>query len=57
VNPVEIYTLERKAEFLLNCAIGQDDYEDARNAVRELGVDPDTIPHQKPRARRRAKKA
>jgi AbrB family looped-hinge helix DNA binding protein len=50
--PVRIWTLEQKAEFLLNCAIGSDDYEDARVAVREMGLDPDKVQHEKPDVRR-----
>jgi AbrB family looped-hinge helix DNA binding protein len=46
--PVEIYTPERKAEFLLQNAVGAEDYERARKEVRKLGVDPDSIPHDKP---------
>ncbi len=41
--PVEIYTPERKAEFLLQSAIGEEDYEDARAEARRLGVDPDSV--------------
>ncbi|MGH7143304.1 MAG: AbrB/MazE/SpoVT family DNA-binding domain-containing protein [Planctomycetota bacterium] len=48
VVPVEIYTPERKAEFLLNNAVGAKEYKRARRAVRKLGLDPDQIPHQKP---------
>jgi len=56
--PYEIYTPERKAEFLLNNSIGWDDYQAAREAVRDIGVDPDTIPHEKPpRPRGRSKRA
>lgn len=56
--PVEIYTPERKAEFLLNNSIGWEDYEAARAAVRDLGVDPDSISHEKPpRPRGRSKRA
>lgn len=43
----ETYTSERKAEFLLNNAIGADDYQAARAAVRSLGLDPETIPHER----------
>lgn len=46
--PVEVYTPEGKAEFLLQSAIGEEDYEDARAEARRLGVDPDSIPHDKP---------
>ncbi|MGH7572382.1 MAG: AbrB/MazE/SpoVT family DNA-binding domain-containing protein [Gemmatimonadota bacterium] len=46
---VEKYTPERKAEFLLNNAIDDDDYARAFEAVREMGLDPRKIPHRKPR--------
>jgi AbrB family looped-hinge helix DNA binding protein len=47
--PVEKYSSERKAEFLLNNAINSDDYREARKAVQKLGLDPDTVPHKKPK--------
>lgn len=43
--PVEIYTPERKAEFLLSNAVDQKDYTWARREVRKMGLDPDRIPH------------
>lgn len=46
--PMEIYTPARIAEFLLNNAVDEDDYRRAVDEVRRLGVDPDTVPHQKP---------
>jgi len=46
--PVEIYTPERRAEFLLSNAVGMEDYERARKEVSKLGIDPDTVPHRKP---------
>lgn len=48
VVPVERYTPERKAEFLLSTAINRADYQRARKAVRKLGLDPDSIPHRRP---------
>ena len=47
--PLEIYTPERKAEFLLNNAITREDYEWAVKEVRKLGLDPETIPHERPK--------
>ena len=47
VTPVEIYTLERRAEFLLSNAIDADDYAEAVQEVRKLGLDPDKIPHHR----------
>jgi AbrB family looped-hinge helix DNA binding protein len=46
--PVEVYSPERKAEFLLSNAVDPKDYRAARRAVRRLGLDPDAIPHHKP---------
>jgi AbrB family looped-hinge helix DNA binding protein len=45
---LERYTPERKAEFLLSNAVDGADYRKARKEVRKLGVDPDSIPHQRP---------
>ena len=45
---VEVYTPERKAEFLLSNAIDAEDYARTREEVRKLGLDPDSIPHYKP---------
>ena len=49
VLPVEIYTPERKAEFLLANAVDKQDYGKAREAVRKMGLDPAKIKHRKPR--------
>ena len=46
--PVEIYTPERKAEFLLSNAVNSADYKAALLEVREMGLDPKRIPHSKP---------
>lgn len=46
--PVEAYSPERKAEFLLNNAVDAADYKRAVNAVRKLGIDPESIPHNRP---------
>src|SRR5437660_7470429 len=48
VVPIERYTPERKAEFLLSNAIDQADYRKARKEVLKLGLDPDSIPHHTP---------
>jgi AbrB family looped-hinge helix DNA binding protein len=48
VVPIERYSPERKAEFLLSTAISAADYRNARKAVRKLGLDPDSIPHRPP---------
>ena len=48
VLPVEIYTPERRAEFLLNNAVNAEDYRRARAEVKRLGLDPDQIKHHRP---------
>ena len=48
--PVENYSDERKAEFLLTNAVDAQDYAWAREEVRELGLDPDHVPHDRPNA-------
>ena len=45
---VEIYTDERKAEFLLSNAVDEQDYAWAVGEVRKLGIDPNTVPHRRP---------
>ena len=49
--PIERYTPERKAEFLLNNAVTSKDYAWAIREVRKMGIDPEKIPHERPRAR------
>jgi AbrB family looped-hinge helix DNA binding protein len=46
--PVEIYSAERRAEFLLSTAVDAADYARAVEEVRKLGLDPAAIPHQPP---------
>jgi bifunctional DNA-binding transcriptional regulator/antitoxin component of YhaV-PrlF toxin-antitoxin module len=41
----EEYTPERKAEFLLSNAVSDADYLAAREEVRQLGLEPDQVPH------------
>lgn len=50
VVPVEIYTDVRRAEFLLNNAVGPDEYAWAVDEVRRIGLDPEAIPHDPPLA-------
>lgn len=45
--PVEVYSPERVAEFLLDNAVNTQDYDDAQAEVRKMGLDPDSIPHAK----------
>jgi AbrB family looped-hinge helix DNA binding protein len=42
---VEIYTPERLAEFILNNAMDEDDYREARKEVESMGINPDFIDH------------
>ena len=48
VVPIESYTHERKAQFLLSNAIDAADYARAVAEVHRMGLDPETIPHYKP---------
>jgi AbrB family looped-hinge helix DNA binding protein len=49
--PVEIYTPERKAEFLLNNAITPEEYAAAVREVQKMGLDPTRIPHKRPKTK------
>ena len=44
--PLESYTAERKAEFLLSNALDGEDYARAEEEVRKMGLDPAGIPHR-----------
>ena len=46
--PLESYTAERKAEFLLSNAVDGEDYARAEEEVRKMRLDPTTSPHRKP---------
>ena len=48
--PIEMYSKERRAAFLLENAVDREDYERVRAEVRKLGLDPDAIPHERPEA-------
>ncbi len=48
--PIELYSNERTAEFLLTNAVDTVDYEKARKEVVAMGMDPELIPHRKPLA-------
>ncbi len=48
--PLETYTPERKAEFLLTNAVDAEDYRAAAEEVRAMGLDPERIPHRRPEA-------
>ena len=45
--PLESYTAERRAEFLLSNAVDGEDYARAEEEVRRMGLDPATIPHRR----------
>jgi len=45
----EIYTPERRAEFLLNTAVSEEDYLMAVEEVRRLGINPESVPHDRPK--------
>ncbi len=46
--PLETYSNERTAEFLLSNAVGTADYEAAQQEVMSMGLDPARITHSKP---------
>ena len=46
--PIEVYSDERKAEFLLSNAVDAEDYREAQQEVRRMGLDPDNIEHEPP---------
>ena len=46
--PVEKYSPQRKAEFLLSTATTEADYRKAKTEVRKLGLDPAAISHRRP---------
>ena len=46
--PMESYSAERKAEFLLSNAVDAQDYAWAVREVRKLGLDPEDVPHRGP---------
>jgi len=48
VLPVERYTPERKAEFILSTATNKKDYAKARKEVKRMGLDPASVPHRRP---------
>lgn len=50
VLPVEVYTPQRRAEFLLSNAVDMEDYQRARAEVKRMGLDPDRIKHHRPEA-------
>ena len=51
--PIETYTPERKAEFLMSSAVDARDYRRAIKEVEAMGLDPSKVPHHRPRGVRR----
>ena len=46
--PIEMYSKDRRAAFLLENAVDRQDYSRALEEVRKMGLDPDAIPHERP---------
>ncbi len=46
--PGEVYSPERRAEFLLCNSVDAKDYASAVEEVRKIGLGPGKIPHRKP---------
>jgi len=46
--PLESYSQERKAEFLLSNAVDGEDYARDEEEVRKMGLDPGAIRHRRP---------
>jgi len=46
--PVEVYSSERRAALLLENATDADDYARVRDEIERMGLDPDSIPHERP---------
>ncbi len=46
--PIELYSKERSAGFLLSNAVDAEDYERARQDVRAMGLDPADVDHDEP---------
>jgi AbrB family looped-hinge helix DNA binding protein len=43
---LEVYTPERRAEFMINNAVDAKEWDEAIADARAIGVDPDSISHQ-----------
>ena len=46
--PVEIYSPERRAEFLLSNTTNEEEYQAVRTEVLAMGLNPDEIQHYRP---------
>jgi hypothetical protein len=53
--PIERYTPQRRAEFLLSNAVSEKDYARATEEVRKMGLDPAGITHYKGGRRKKRK--
>lgn len=51
--PIEIYSPERTAEFLLTNAVDEEDYRQAEKDVRAMGLSPKKIEHRPPKNRKK----
>ena len=49
---VRKYSRREKAAFLLENAVDREGYAGAREEVEAMGIDPDSIPHTRPKTRR-----
>lgn len=47
--PIEAYSLERKATFILESWLKPEDYPKLCAQVRRMGIDPDEVPHTRPK--------
>ncbi len=45
--PIETYSIEEQASFLLSNAVDVEDYARAQKNVRAMGLNPDAVPHLK----------
>ncbi len=50
--PIEVYSPERIAEFLLTNAVDEADYRRAKEDVRALGLSPRKVTHRRPAAKK-----
>jgi AbrB family looped-hinge helix DNA binding protein len=46
--PVEVYSPERRAAFMLESWLTPEDYPKLREEVRRMKLDPDSIEHERP---------
>lgn len=44
--PVRLYSATDKATFMLNNAGSREEYQEAREAVKKMGLNPDKVKHQ-----------